>query len=244
VVAEASLMETLGDVFAWLAEGSHWEGRFGIPSRTLEHIRLSSVAVAIALVVALPVGVVLGHRGRGGLVAVNVANVARAVPSFALLVIALQVWGFGPTPTYVALVALAVPPILTNAYVGVSEVDADLRDAARGMGMSGSAVLWRVELPLAVPLVMGGVRTAAVQVVATATLAAFIGQGGLGRLIVDGRAAGDIPQLVAGAIAVAVLSIATELALGVAQRLLTPKGLARRGDADPAETFADAVAAR
>lgn len=237
-------METLGDVVAWFADAGNWQGPFGILNRTLEHVRLSAVAVAVAVAVALPIGVVLGHRGRGGPLAVNVANVARAVPSFALLVIALQIWGFGATPTYVALVALAVPPILTNAYVGVSDVDDELRDAARGMGMSGAAVLWGVELPLAMPLVMAGIRTAAVQVVATATLAAFIGQGGLGRLIVDGRASRDIPQLVAGAIAVAVLSIATELALGVAQRLLTPKGLVRRGDADTVETFAEAVAAR
>lgn len=235
-------MGTIGEVVTWFGEAEHWRGQFGIPNRTIEHLRLSGVAVVLALVVALPLGVWLGHRGRGGTLAVNVSNVARAVPSFALLVIALQIWGFGTTPTYVALVALAAPPILTNAYVAVSGVDPELRDAARGMGMSGRTVLWRVELPIAVPLVMAGVRTAAVQVVATATLAAFIGQGGLGRLIVDGRAAGDIPQLVAGAVVVGLLSIATELALGLAQRLLTPRGLTRRSD--PAQTFAEAVAAR
>ena len=237
-------METLGDVLAWLADAENWQGRFGLLNRTVEHVRLSAVAVALAVVLAAPVGVALGHRGRGGALAVNVANVARAVPSFALLVLALQIWGFGATPTYVALVALAVPPILTNAYVAVVDVDADLKDAARGMGLSGREVLWRVELPLALPLVMAGIRTAAVQVVATATLAAFIGQGGLGRLIVDGRAARDIPQLVAGALAVAVLSIATELGLGLAQRVLTPKGIVRHGAAGPVDTFAEAVAAR
>lgn len=237
-------METIGEVLAWLADGDNWQGRFGLLNRTVEHVRLSAVAVAIAVVLAVPLGVALGHHGRGGALAVNVANVARAIPSFALLVLALQLWGFGPTPTYVALVALAVPPILTNAYVAVGDVDADLKDAARGMGLSGPGLLWRVELPLAVPLVMAGIRTAAVQVVATATLAAFIGQGGLGRLIVDGRAARDIPQLVSGALAVAVLSIATELGLGVAQRLLTPKGIARQNAADPVDTFAEAVAAR
>lgn len=235
-------MGTIGEVVTWFGEAEHWQGQFGIPNRTIEHLRLSGVAVLLALVVALPLGVWLGHRGRGGALAVNVSNVARAVPSFALLVLALQIWGFGTTPTYVALVALAAPPILTNAYVAVSGVDPELRDAARGMGMSGPTLLWRVELPIAVPLVMAGVRTASVQVVATATLAAFIGQGGLGRLIVDGRAAGDVPQLVAGAVVVGVLSIATELALGLAQRFLTPRGLTRR--ADPTQTFAEAVAAR
>lgn len=238
-------METIGDVIAWFADGDNWQGPFGVPSRTLEHLQLSAVAVLVALVVALPIGVVLGHRRRGGAIAVNLSNMARAVPSFALLVIALQIWGFGTTPTYVALVALAAPPILTNAYVAVAGVDAELRDAARGMGMSGPRVLWKVELPIAVPLVMAGIRTAAVQVVATATLAAFIGQGGLGRLIVDGRAARDIPQLVAGAVVVGVLSIVTELGLGAAQRALTPRGLLRStGAADPAETFAEAIAAR
>jgi osmoprotectant transport system permease protein len=237
-------METLGDVLAWFADGDSWTGRFGLVNRTVEHVRLSSVAVLLAVAASLPLGVLLGHLGRGGLLAINASNVVRAVPSFALLVIALQIWGFGTTPTYVALVALAVPPILTNAYVGIREVDPELRDAARGMGMSGTAVLWRVELPLAVPLIMAGVRTAAVQVVATATLAAFIGQGGLGRLIVDGQAVRDVPQLVGGAVAVAVLAVATELALAGAQRAVTPRGLLERGDAATTETFAEAVAAR
>ena len=233
-------MGTALDTLRWLADGERWSGRFGIPNRVLEHVEISAVAVLLALALALPLGILLGHLRRGGLVAVNLSNVARAVPSFALLVIALQIWGFGSTPTYVALVALAAPPILTNAYVAVSEVDADLLDAARGMGMSGPAVLWRVELPLAVPLMMAGIRTASVQVVATATLAAFIGEGGLGRYIVDGRAARDIPQLVGGAVLVALLSVVTELGLGVVQRVLTPRGLAARPD----ETFAEAVAAR
>ena len=235
-------MDTITETIEWLRDPAHWEGTAGIPNRVAEHVELSVIATLVALLLALPLGVLLGHWGRGGAVAVNLSNVARAVPSFALLVIGLQIWGLGTTPTYVALVALAAPPILTNAYVAVRGVDDDLRDAARGMGMQGRTVLARVELPLAVPLIMAGIRTAAVTVVAPATLAAFLGEGGLGRYIVDGRAARDIPQLVAGAVLVALLSIATEVVLGLVQRLLTPRGLARRpGAAHPMETFAEAV---
>jgi osmoprotectant transport system permease protein len=227
-------MGLLGDVAAWFGDGDHWSGPNGVPVRVGEHVVLSLVAVGIACLVALPIGIALGHRRRGGAVAAAVANAGRAVPSFALLVLALKIWGLGATPTYIALVVLAVPPILVNAYVGVADVDIELRDAAQGMGMSGRQSLLRVELPLALPLVMAGVRTGAVQVVATATLAAFIGEGGLGRYIVDGRAVQDQTTVLAGAIVVAGLSIATEVGLGGLQRAVTP-----RGRSSP--TLADAV---
>jgi osmoprotectant transport system permease protein len=157
-------------------------------------------------------------------VSAAVANVGRAVPSFALLVLALKVFGLGVTPTYVALVALAVPPMLVNAYVGLAEIDPELRESAKGMGMTGRQALWRVELPLALPMVMAGIRTGAVQVVATATLAAFIGEGGLGRYIVDGQSVQDNVTVFAGAFAVAVLSVLTELGLGAVQKAVTPRG--------------------
>jgi osmoprotectant transport system permease protein len=159
-------------------------------------------------------------------VAATVANVGRAVPSFALLVLAFKLLGLGVTPTYVALVALALPPMLVNSYVGVAEVDAELRESARGMGMTGRQALWRVELPLALPLVMAGIRTGAVQVVATATLAAFIGEGGLGRYIVDGQSVQDNVTVFAGALTVALLSVGTELGLGAVQKAVTPRGRA------------------
>ena len=149
----------------------------------------------------------------------------RAVPSFAILVLAAQVLGIGARPAFVALVALAVPPMVTNAYVGVREVDGDVREAARGMGMSGGQLLFRVELPVALPLVLAGVRTAAVQVVATATLAALVAWGGLGRFVVDGLYQHDFVQLFAGATLVAVVAMATELALAAVQRLVVPAGL-------------------
>jgi osmoprotectant transport system permease protein len=148
-----------------------------------------------------------------------------AIPSFALLVLAVQVLGIGARPAFCALVALAVPPMVTNGYVGVRQVDADVRDAARGVGMTGGQLLWRVELPMALPLVMAGVRTAAVQVVATASLAALVAWGGLGRYIIDGLSQRDFVQVFAGAVLVASLSVATEMALAALQRLVVPVAL-------------------
>jgi osmoprotectant transport system permease protein len=186
---------------------------------------MSGASVLVAAAVALPLGIWLGHTGRGGALAINVSNVGRAIPSFAILVIAAQVVGIGWKPAFAALVALAVPPMVTNAYVGMREVDPEVRESALGMGMTGSQSLWRVELPVALPLVMAGVRTAAVQVVATATLAALVAWGGLGRFIVDGIAQRDFVQVFAGAVLVGALSIFAELALSGLQRLIVPKGL-------------------
>jgi osmoprotectant transport system permease protein len=159
---------------------------------------------------------------------VNLANIGRAIPSFALLVLFVFVFSIGPEPVFIALVALAIPPVVTNAYVGVSGVDADTREVARGMGMTGGQVLRRVELPLALPLVMAGVRTAGVQVVATATLGAVVAWGGLGRYIVDGFAQQDNVKLFAGALLVAALSVGVELALGFLQRLTLSPGISGR----------------
>jgi len=217
-VGGAPLMEFLGRVVEWLTTASHWSGSGGIVHRVVEHLELSGASVATAALVAMPIGLVFGHIRRGGVVAVNVANVGRAIPSFALLVLAQNVFGIGFRPAYVALVALAVPPIVTNTFIGVRDVDVDVREAARGMGMSGSQVLWRVELPLALPLVIAGLRTAAVNVVATATLAALIAGGGLGRFIVDGLAQRDSPQAFSGALLVALLAVAIEVTLGAVQR--------------------------
>lgn len=215
----------LGDVAAWLTTSAHWRGDAGIAHRLAEHIVMSGAATVTALAVALPVGLVLGHTGRYGLLAVNVSNVGRAVPSFALLVLGAQLFGIGAKPAYVALVALAVPPIVTNAYTGIRQVDRDVVAAARGMGMGEARILLRVEVPVAVPLLMAGVRTAGVQVVATAGLAAIVAWGGLGRFIIDGLAQGDTVQLFSGAVLVAAVSLFTEVGLGLVQRALTPAGL-------------------
>jgi osmoprotectant transport system permease protein len=218
----------LGEVLDWFATSSHWEGDAGIVHRLVEHLAMSGATVLAAALLALPLGIWLGHTGRGGALAINVSNVGRAIPSFAILVIAAQVLGIGWKPAFVALVALAVPPMVTNAYVGMREVDPDVRESASGMGMTGGQSLWQIELPVAMPLVMAGVRTAAVQVVATATLAALVAWGGLGRFIVDGLAQRDFVQVFAGAVLVAVLSILTELFLAAVQRLIVPRGLRER----------------
>lgn len=230
-------MDFLGDLWSFFSSGDTWTGSGGLLARLRQHVTTSGVAMLIAVAVALPIGVLLGHRGRGGTLAVNLSNVGRALPSFALLVLAVQAFGLGSgsTPTYVALVALAMPPILTNTYVGVAGVDADVRESAVGMGLRGSEVLRRVELPLAVPLMMAGIRTSAVTVVATATIAAIIGEQNLGRYVVDGYAVRDNVRIVAGAIVVAALSLLVERLLAVVQARLTPRGLSVRA-ADEAGT--------
>jgi osmoprotectant transport system permease protein len=210
-------MRFLGDVVAWFADGEHWQGPGGVPHRLAEHLHLSGVSLAVALLIALPAGLVLGHTGRGGALAVNVSNVGRALPSFAILVVTVQITGIGATPAYVALVALAVPPILTNTYVGMREVDADVKEAAHGMGMTGRQRLTRIEARRAVPRIRAGGPPPPVQVVATATLAAVVASGGLGRYIVDGFATQDHVQIFAGALLVAGLSLVVEAALALVE---------------------------
>ena len=218
-------MNQLHAVVLWLADPDHWRGTDGIPTRLGEQLQYSVEAVAIASVIALPVGITLGHYGRFGNFAISVSNVGRALPSYAILVTAFQVFGLGDTPIVLALTALAIPPIVTNSYVALREVDPDVKDAARGMGYRELAQVLRIELPLAVPLIMAGIRTSAVQVIATATLAAAIAGGGLGRYIIDGLAQFDYTKLLAGAILVGVLALATELSLSLVERLLVPRGI-------------------
>jgi len=214
-----------GDVWRWFLDPTHWQGPDGIPTRIAEHVHLSAESLAVAAVIALPAGIVLGHYGRFGGIAINISNAGRALPSFGILVVAFQVFGLGDLPVVIALVALAVPPMVTNSYVALREVDPDIREAARGMGYRELAQVLRVELPLAVPLIMGGVRTSAVQVVATATLGAAIAGGGLGRYIIDGIATQDYVKTAAGAVLVALLAFATEVGLAGVQRLLVPRGI-------------------
>ena len=218
-------MSTLQAVWRWFADPAHWHGTDGIPTRLGEHLHLSIESVAIGMVIALPIGIALGHYGRFGNLAINISNVGRAVPSFGILVIAFQVFGLGDAPIILALAALAIPPMVTNTYVALREVDPDVRDAARGMGYRELAQIVRVELPLAVPLIMAGIRTSAVQVVATATLAAIIAGGGFGRYIIDGLAQQDYIKLFAGALLVAALALATEISLSLLERLISPRGL-------------------
>jgi osmoprotectant transport system permease protein len=222
-------MNVVNEVIAWLTDPAQWSGPDGIPVRTLQHLWYSVLATVIACAIALPIGVFIGHTGRGATFAVNLTNLGRAIPSLGIIILMFTVFGFGIAPVLVTLFALAIPPIVTNSYIGVRSVDPDVRQAAEGMGMRGRQVLWQVELPMATPLIMAGIRTSAVQVVATATLAAFVGLGGLGRYLIDGLAQRDLAEVVGGAILVAVLSLLTELVLGRVQALVVPKGLAGRG---------------
>src|SRR6267378_3221061 len=232
-------MNLLQATWQWLTDPAHWQGIDGVPTRLGEHVLLSAESVLLGAAIALPVGIALGHYGRFGNLAINISNVGRAVPSFGILVIAFQIFGLGDLPIILALTALAIPPMVTNSYVALREVDPDIRDAARGMGYRELAQLLHVELPLAVPLIMAGVRTSAVQVVATATLAALIAGGGFGRYIVDGFAQQDYTKLFAGAVLVAALAFATELSLSAVERLLVPPGiqLQRTATAQRATTF-------
>lgn len=237
-------MEFFGDVVRWLVDPANWSGSDGIPTRLGEHLVLSVVPLVLAVLVALPIGAWIGHTGRFANLAINVANVGRAIPSLAILaLVAMLLQGFivsiglrsiaSEVATMVALFALAIPPILTNTFIGISEVDDQLVEAGRGMGMRDSQVLWRIEIPVGLPVILVGVRTAAVQVVATATLGAVVATGGLGRYIIDGIAQKADQEVFAGALIVAALSIATELTFTAIERRATSPGI--RGTAGGAD---------
>jgi osmoprotectant transport system permease protein len=217
-------MNAVTGAWTWLTAGAHWSGPNGIPHRLGEHLYLTVACLLISCVIALPIALVLGHLGKGGALAVNISNVGRAVPTFAVLVLLVlsPLGAHGNWPTIIALVLFAVPPLLTNAYVGMREVDRGVVEAARGMGMTGRQLLVRVEVPLALPLILSGVRSAAVQVVATVTLAALPGEGGLGRVITAGFANADTAEVVAGAFLVAVLALLVDLLFVVMARVLRP----------------------
>jgi osmoprotectant transport system permease protein len=223
-------MEFAQQVVAWLAAPEHWAGSDGIPNRIGEHLLISAVTATAAIAIALPFGVLAGHTGRGGFIAVNVANLGRALPSLALLALMFPLalslkLGFGFWPTFLALVPLGIPPVLTNSFVAVRQVDPDVVEAARGMGLRERQVLSQVELPIAAPLIIAGIRNAAVAIVATATLGALVAGGGLGRYIVDGIARQDYPRVFVGAVLVALLSIAVEVAFGAFERVSVSAGL-------------------
>lgn len=227
------MIEFFGEVAAWFSDPATWSGRDGIPVRLWEHLWISGVSLATAIGIGLPLGLAIGHTGRGARAVVAIANIGRAVPSLGLMGLAFIVLlpfglGVGPLPTIIALAALGIPPIVVNAYVGLREVDRELVEAASGMGMDEGEVLRRVEIPIALPVVLAGVRTSAVQIVATATLAAAIGGGTLGQIIYIGFNVGDQVRVFGAALVVAALSIATELGFGALQRAATSPGLRDR----------------
>jgi osmoprotectant transport system permease protein len=230
-------VDFIGSVVGWFLDPANWVGADGVPTRVGEHLVLAVVPLVLAAIMAMPIGLYIGHTGRLAGLAINASNIGRAVPTLAILVIA---WMLLSRPlvevglrreaaeitTGIAMAALALPPIVTNTYVGLAEVDRDLVDAARGMGMTPAQILGRVEFPLGLPVILAGLRTAAVQVVATATLGAIVGTGGLGRYLIDGIAQRRYEEMFAGAVLVAALALAAELVLAWAQRRSSSPGIA------------------
>jgi osmoprotectant transport system permease protein len=235
------MIDFLADLARWF--GENWDGDAGYVHRTWEHITVSATALGFAILIALPLAAWLGHRGRGGLAAVSLFNIGRALPSFGIIALALPFTirladavpfidsGLGFLPTFVALFALALPPIFANTHAGIRAVDPETVEAARGMGLGGRRILTGVELPLASPIIVEGIRVTAVQVVATAPLGALVAYGGLGRFIVDGFAIRDSVEITAGALLVAALSLATDFGVGRLGRRLVPPALRAEGKA-------------
>jgi osmoprotectant transport system permease protein len=222
-------MTLINSVWNWFGQSANWHGDDGIPHRLAEHLGYSGLALLVAALVALPLGLLIGHTGRGGLLVVNIANAARALPTVGVVILVVVIVGIGILPVLVALVALAVPPILVNTYQGIRGVDADLKDAARGMGMTGWQVLLGVEIPAALPLILLGLRTAALQIVSTATIAAYVSLGGLGRFVFDGLARRDYPSVAGGAVVVALVAITAEAVFVLMQRAVVSPGIRQRG---------------
>ncbi|GAA2028961.1 ABC transporter permease subunit [Pseudokineococcus marinus] len=221
-----------------LLDPESWSGPGGLVNRLVEHVGISALALLLAVVVAVPVGLWLGHLGRGGFVALNIGGFGRAVPTFALLVVFVLLpapFGANLQSFVLALALFTVPPLLTNTWTGVREADRAAVDAGRGLGMSGWQLLRRVELPLATPLMMSGLRLAAVQVVATTTVIGLVGGGSLGRIINQGFVSQDQAQVVVGAVLVALLALATELGLGVVERRAARRSSGRTRSQEPEE---------
>ncbi|HET6699611.1 MAG TPA: ABC transporter permease [Nocardioidaceae bacterium] len=231
------MLDLFGGVADWFANPANWQGEDGVTNRLVEHLLLTVTATVVAVLIGLPIAVWLGHIGKGGLLAVNVSNIGRAVPTFAVLLLlsigpigadTLGPYGRAGLATLLSLILFALPPIITNAYVGMREVDRDTVEAARGMGMRGAQLLGRVELPLAFPLILAGIRLAVVQVWATATIAALVAGPGLGRIITLGFRRLDTVQVVSGALVVAVIALALESVMVFLQWAFDPVGRARR----------------
>jgi osmoprotectant transport system permease protein len=222
-------MSFLSYAWNWLKQPQQWHGPGGIPVRILEQLGYTALALVVAALIAIPLGVLIGHTGRGALLVVNVANAWRAIPTLALLVL-LVIWlGFSVLAWLIPLVVLGIPPILVNVYEGVAGVDPELRDAARGMGMTPWEQIRKVEVPVAMPLIVLGLRTGAIFVVATATIEAYIGLGGLGRYIIDGLATNNYGEVAGGALFVVLLALAVQAFFVGVRRVVVPKGLRQQG---------------
>lgn len=218
----------LDQLLSFLADPQHWSGPEGIPLRLGEHVLYTVLALAAAFVIAFPVGLLIGHTGRGAFFAINVGNAGRALPTLGFLVLLVLLISVGLVPVLIALVVLAIPPILTSTYAGIRNVEPDIVDASRGMGMTEMQILFQAELPSALPIIIGGLRTATLQVVSTATVAAYVSLGGLGRFLIDGLAQAEYPTMLAGAVLVAALAIVLDIVFVGLRAVVTPGGLAAR----------------
>lgn len=203
-------MSVVSETIDWLSDSTHWSGDDGVPNRMLEHLVYTAETIAIAGVIAIPIGLWIGHTGRFRSFAVGLTGAMRALPTLGLLTAIALYLGIGLTAPLVALVILAVPPLLAGAYAGLESVDRQTIDAARAMGMTEWQILSKVEVPLALPIIVGGIRSAVLQVVATATVAAYVGLGGLGRYLIDGQAVSDYAQMAAGSVLVIALALALD----------------------------------
>jgi osmoprotectant transport system permease protein len=212
----------------WLTTGSQWHGSAGIPERLLQHLGYSGLALLVAMVISLPLGVLIGHSGHGRLLVISIANFGRALPTLGLLVLVFILSNGSSQSWLIPLAIIAIPPILVNTFEGVRNVDPGLRDAARGMGMTEPQLIRSVEVPVALPLIMLGLRIAAIQVVATATIAAYIGLGGFGRYIIDGLATNDYRSVAGGAALVVILAVVVQVAFVALSAITVPAGLRGR----------------
>lgn len=222
----------LAGLVAWFSDPENWSGPDGVPVRLLEHVQYTGLALLLACLVSIPLGALVGHTGRGAFLVVGVTNALRALPTLGVVIMVVLLTRIGLTPVLVALVVLAVPPVMAGTYAGIRAVDPMVVDAARGVGMREREVLLQVEFPNALPLILGGIRSATLQLVSTATIAAFVAFGGLGRYIIDGLSVRDFTEVLAGAVLVAALAIVLDLALAGVARLVVSDGIrAPRGRA-------------
>jgi osmoprotectant transport system permease protein len=212
----------------WVTQSANWHGQGNIPQQVIAHLGYSGLPLLIAALIAIPLGVAIGHTGRGAVIVINVANAWRAIPTLGLLVMLAVLLGFSFLTWLLPLVVLAIPPILVNSYEGVAGVDAGVKDAAKGAGMSAWQQITRVEVPIALPLILVGLRTAAIFVVATATIAAYIGLGGLGRYIIDGLASDQYGPVAGGALLVVILAVLVLVFFALLSRLIVPVGLRKQ----------------
>jgi osmoprotectant transport system permease protein len=218
-------MNGWSDAFDWLLDPTNWAGPGGIPARTEEHLVYTLVTLVVACIIALPIGLAVGHTGKGRGVAVQLSGALRALPTLGVLLLLATWLGLGFGPPLVAMVLLALPPLIAGAYAGVESVDRQTIDAARSIGMTGWQVLFKVELPLALPIIIGGVRSACLQVIATWTVAAYLPLGGLGRYIYDGYAVQNYAEMLGGSIVVIILALVADGVFAIVQRLVVPRGV-------------------